>query len=137
MKDGTSGGGKPRLQMTITGTLEEIKEKLQIIRAIIEYRRLMGWKLFQDDENWDYETADDERVCQYCRMYESMREFIGSSIPITFRYWSRLGQNTVYPDVHSMPEYSFLHGECRCRMTWDDYLYVLRQRLFKEFEESV
>ena len=129
--------GEGSIPIVISGTINEVKDALMKAYATTQYRKYMGWRLFNDDEFWTYETKDDERVCQYCRMYESMREFIGSEVPILFSYWSRLEKNSIYPDVHSMPEYTFLRGDCRCRMVWYDYIYTLTERLFKEIQENI
>lgn len=87
--------------------------------------------MFQDDENWEYLTQQDENVCPDCRSFE--HEWVGSEVGSFFTERWRTGQITVYPNVHDMQDYTHLKGDCRCNLTWRDYLELLATRLFDEF----
>ena len=120
----------------ISGTLEEVGPRLMAMHAVIQYHKMAGWNLFQSDENWDYATRKDNLVCPICQGLEG--EYNGTDIPIDFGAWQRQGQNIVYPNTHESVKgiVSYLRGDCRCSLTWDDYLFVLCERLFEEMEEK-
>ena len=102
--------------------------------AVTQYRKTAGWKLFQQDEDYNFSTAGDNLVCPVCQGL--VGTFNGVDVPIYFSAWRRRGQNVVYPNTHESlkGEVPYLHGDCRCSLTWFDYLPVLAERLFTEME---
>lgn len=123
------------MPITISGTLEEIHAKVRGMLAVTTYRKHAGWSMFQDDEDWIYTNFGDENVCPSCHGFT--RAWNGSELAGWFTEKYRLTQNTVHPNVHEMQDYTYLRGECRCTLTWRDYLELLRDRLFDELAEVV
>jgi len=124
------------MPIVIKGTLEEINEKLFAMSQIVQQRKVGGWQLFQSDESWDYTTQPDEKVCPVCQSLKG--QFNGTEVPVKFQLWEREDQNVVYPNTHeSLPEAAYVRGRCRCSLAWNDYLFVLLNRLFEEMSEVV
>jgi len=121
------------MPIIVSGTLEEIRRSLTQALAVTTYRKHAGWLMFQYDETWNYVTKKDHRVCPVCWAFE--RAWIGEDIPMEFTAKYRLGQNVVHPNTHETQDLTFLHGQCRCNLIWDDYLEVLTVRLFDELRE--
>ena len=128
------------MPVVLSGSLDEVYRKLLAAKAVTSYRKVDGWKLFQSDETWTYETQHDAKVCPVCQSFES---YFGSGlsgivIPLVLPEWHRthpivdLPNNAIYPNVHEMPEYSWLRGICRCIAYFNDYLFVLAERLMRE-----
>jgi len=124
--------------MRISGTPDELLVKLQDIKVVIDARKAVGWRYFQDDEEWRYETQSDSRVCEICLGYAG--RWIGTQIPIEFsdaRVWSKAhvkpGTHLYFPHLRwaNAPD---AYGGCRCNLFWDDYIYVLANRLLEEME---
>ena len=130
-----------RLPISISGTPTEILEKLESAKIITERRKTEGWRLFQEDEDWEYIPIYDERLCPICESFGGRMN--GAQIPVEFNLWKRehprqpLEKNEVYPNTHeSFPTFG-LRGVCRCLLQWVDYLFVLTRRLFNEIELAV
>lgn len=107
-------------------------------KNVTQQRKLEGWRLFQYDEDWQYIPIYDERLCPICESFGG--GINGAQIPVEFSQWKRehplqpLMKNEVYPNTHaSFPTFG-LRGTCRCILQWDDYMYVLLNRLFNEIE---
>lgn len=116
--------------MTVKGTLDEIREKLLTITAVIAYRKAFGWPLFQNDEEWQYDSEKDDRVCYLCREFEAARIFRGGQIPILFPDYEVVEWYLIRPRVHiTHPE---MKGECRCILTLSYPLEMIEQRLHSE-----
>jgi len=141
---GVFGGERRRSEipeMRISGTLDELLIKLQNIKVVTEARKAIGWRYFQDDEDWSYEVRGDERVCSYCLSYAG--RWVGSMIPTEFSDYRVWDKAHVKPGTHIY--YPFLvwsddpdsYGGCRCNLRWYDYLFVLANRLLEEMESVV
>lgn len=128
-------------RFTIIGTPQELLMKLEAIKAVADRRRDEGWKLFQFDEFWSYETRMDIRVCPICRGFEGI--FPGEEIPTEFPDHKVWGTAHVKPGVHiTYPHLKWSddadsYGGCRCNIFWPDYLSVLTERLWSEMEMVV
>jgi len=111
------------------------------IKRTTQRRKVEGWQLFQDDEEWRYETRSDERVCKTCRGYAG--RFIGSQIPVEFPDAKVWGKTHVKPGTHIyFPHLKWTddpdsYGGCRCNLYWDDFLYVLLMRLDRELIQNI
>ena len=127
------------MPFTISGTPNEILVKLESAKEVATRRNEEGWVLFQDDEDWEYIPIYDENLCYICESFGGQMN--GTQIPVNFD-WKRehplqlLLKNEVYPNTHeSHPDFG-LKGVCRCVLQWDDYMYVLTNRLFREMEDA-
>ena len=122
------------MPITISGSLETIRQKVSSMYAVTQYHKVEGWKLFQSDEDWIYEGRHDEKECPVCWKQEG--NVNGVNIPTIFSAWGREGQNIVHPHTHdsSLKDADKMRGDCRCSLTWFDYLPVLAERLFSEME---
>ncbi len=121
--------------MYLTGTIEVIREKAQAILAVVRRRQSEGFKLFQADEEWIYTSEGDDRVCPFCRGFESDNPWRGNEIPHFFprRFLEGTGLNLVLrPNVHETPGLTFLHRDCRCTMRMVDMGGTFERRLHKE-----
>lgn len=128
------------MPITVQGTPEEIFRKLTAAKAVTTFRNQAGWPMFQFDEEYTYIPVHDDRLCPVCAAFAGM--WNGAQIPVEFPDWRRpfhpfrvLINNEVYPNVHTT--YPFLKGDCRCVLNWDDYLYVLTNRLMTELEAVI
>jgi len=127
-------------QFRITGTPQEILTGLEAIKTVTSQRKNEGWELFQSDEEWRYEAQQDERTCDICASF--VGRWIGLQVPVEFSDYKTWGKAHVKPGVHIT--YPFLkwstapdsYGGCRCNLYWDDYLYVLTERLWREMEDT-
>lgn len=128
-------------EMRISGTPNELLIKLQNIKVVTEARKAVGWRYFQDDEDWSYVPQSDERVCNICRGYAG--GWVGSQIPVEFtdnRVWNKAhvkpGTHLYFPHLRwaNAPD---AYGGCRCNLYWYDYLFVLANRLLEEMESVV
>jgi len=126
------------VELIISGTPQEILTQLEAVKVVADMRNEDGWRLFQSDEEWNYETEKDERVCPVCLSFAG--QWVGDQIPVEFNQWKRhhplryLEKNEVYPNTHEGSGYDFLWGLRRCVLEWIDYFFTLTRRLWREFE---
>lgn len=124
------------MAITVSGTLAEVREKILAISAMVQYRKNYGWKPFQPDETWLYESEQDDRVCHVCQGFESQQYFSGDAIPHEFPAREQIDPlHYVHPHVHQT--YPELLGLCRCSLIWLDPVIVLAERLRLEMMEAV
>ncbi len=131
-------GGLP-LAIVLSGTFSEIKRKLLIASAIVKWRKAVGFDLFEPDEEWRYRSEDDDNVCPICIGFDREEFFPGDSVFAFFPAKQRKpaeGLAVIHPHVHWDPTYSFLRGDCRCRITMLDVVNTLTKRLALELEEA-
>lgn len=133
-------------EIYIRGSLDYLQLNLVRIHQVVMHRKTGGWPIFQADETWMYETAGDDRVCPFCRGFEADNPWRGNEIPHffprLFYEGSRMGGTyttdvIVRPNVHEMEEYSFLKGECRCKIRLLNAAETLERRLHKEKSEAM
>lgn len=128
-------------EMRISGTPDELLIMLENIKIVTEGRKSAGWEYFQADEDWHYETQNDERVCHVCLGYAG--GWIGPQVPVEFSEYRVWGKAHVKPGTHiNFPNLKWAnapdaYGGCRCNLYWDDYLFVLANRLLTEMESVV
>jgi hypothetical protein len=121
-----------------SGTFSEIKRKLLTASAIIKWRKAIGFDLFEPDETWRYVSEDDDRVCPICFGFDQDEFFVGDDIPAWFPMKERKpgeGLVVIHPHVHWDPTYSYLLGECRCRIFMLDIVNTLTKRLSQELRD--
>ena len=124
------------VEIVLSGDLETLLQQSLQIKAISEFRKLSGWALFQDDEEWVYEIQMDEKVCEVCRNYGFIRNFRGSDIPIEFPDREVSDSKTeLSPRVHKRRYW--LKGICRCWMWWRDVGFTLAERLGRELISAI
>jgi len=107
----------------VRGTVKEVEAKLAAISAVIKHRKMVGWSLFQDDEEWTYITRGDARVCNICWEIESKGRIVGSEIPSRFPFYEVISYGEVHPHTHE---------DCRCRIIWERIGETIEQRLHLE-----
>jgi len=126
------------LPVKIEGSVEGIKEKLNLMLAVTSYRNRNGWHLWQYDEDWNYTIEKDDNVCPVCEEFGRAFHIQGMDVPMLFPDRSRVEPTLFSPEVHlSQDLYPGLLGECRCFMEWVDYLPVLTERLERELSEVI
>lgn len=133
------GGGGVSTQVVISGTLDEVYRKLLAAKVVTTHRKYSGWVLFHPDEQWIYQSENDDRVCPWCLSYES---YFGSGlsgviVPSEFPQWRRehphkaILNNEIYPNTHELDRVP-AKGICRCVLHFVDYLTTLAERLMTE-----
>jgi len=85
-------------RITVKGTLSELLWKFEAMKAVTEARNILGWRYFQDDEEWTYVTQHDSRVCEFCLGYAG--RWVGSQIPVEFSDYRIWGKAHVKPGTH-------------------------------------
>jgi len=124
--------------LVVSGSFSEIKNKLLVASSIIKFRKAVGFELFEPDEDWEYISEDDDRVCPVCFDFQR-REFKGDMVPAEFeakQLLIRVGNAVIHPHVHWDPRYSYLEGDCRCRMHLLNVLETFINRLHLELQEA-
>lgn len=127
------------MSIVLSGTFSEIKRKLIVASAIVKWRKAVGFPMFEPDEEWRYQSEEDDRVCPICFGFDRDEFFPGDSVLAQFPIWERLfgeGLAVIHPHVHWDPTYSFLKGDCRCRIFMLDIVNTLTKRLVLELEEA-
>lgn len=120
--------------VTVSGTFTDIRNKLLAISAIVKHRKYSGWPPFQSDEEWLYESEQDDRVCPICQGFEAQQYYAGDAIPHEFPTREQIEPlHYVHPRVHQYHEE--LRGDCRCSLTWIEPIETLRTRLEDEIKE--
>ena len=57
--------------VTVTPTsLLDLRNKLLAIKNVAIRMTLQGYDVFQQDENWGYESEKDDNVCQVCTEFD-------------------------------------------------------------------
>lgn len=126
--------------LLVSGSFTTIKNKLLTTSAIIKFRKSVGFNLFEPDEEWRYVSEDDDRVCPICFGFHSDEFFPGDDIPAQFPIWERRlgeGRAVIHPHVHWDPTYSYLLGDCRCRVYLLNILDTFINRLHLELQEAI
>lgn len=120
--------------VTVSGTFSDIRNKLLAISAVVKNRKYNGWPPFQADEEWFYESEQDDRVCPICLGFEAQQYYSGDAIPFDFPTREQIDPlRYVHPRVHQF--YTEMRGICRCSLTWIDPIGTLRARLEEEIKE--
>lgn len=128
-------------EIRLGGTPDNVLASMMIVKATIQRRKDEGWQLFQDDEEWNYRTQSDERVCNVCRGYAG--RWIGSQIPVEFPDYKVWDKAHVKPGTHIyFPHLKWAnapdaYGGCRCNLYWADFLYTLLIRLDQELKQNI
>lgn len=133
-------------EIELRGSLDWLQIRLNWIRLTILSRKTGGWKLFQSDEEWLYDDAGDAKVCPTCKSNAEQNPWKGHEIPHFFPNYEFISARgagfyippvVVRPRVHSMEEYLYLGGECRCRLTLLFPLETMEERLHLEKMETL
>jgi len=128
-------------RITIKGTIDELLWKLEAMKVVTNIRKALGWRYFQDDEEWRYVTQNDEHVCNICQGYSG--GWIGNQLLVEFPSLKVWGKAHIKPGTHiNFPYLKWAnapdaYGGCRCNLRWYDYLFVLTNRLFIEMEGNI
>ena len=126
--------------LLVSGTTATVKNKLLTASAIIKFKKAVGFELFEPDEEWRYVSEDDDRVCPICFGFDMSEFFPGDDVPAQFPVWERRpseGLAVVHPHVHWDPTYSYLLGDCRCRVYMLNISETLVNRLHLELQGAI
>lgn len=139
---GIFGGVRLHLPtINLAGDPGSILLALSAMSSHIKTKKAEGWFIFQDDEEWRYETVSDFRTCELCNSYAG--DINGSQIPVEFPDYARWGKTHVKPGTHiGHPELKpanapDAYGGCRCNLYWTDYMFTLLNRLDNELREQI
>ena len=122
----------------VSGPLSSVKFQLRRIAALVRGRKNDGWSAFRDDEEWEYYTEQDDRVCPVCEAFGRDSPFSGSEVEWFFPDQYAADKSDAmrrhrYPNVHESANlYPDLRGVCRCNIFWRDPFMTLVNRLAEE-----
>ena len=123
--------------VVVVGSIERVRDNLQSIKDVIDYRKTAGWQLFHHTEEWLYLTFPDRgNVCPVCESYEGLI-LAGTDVESTFPYNIYGGAGVVYPRTH-MPDLSkFADTPCHCELHIQNLAESLEKQLHEEKLEVV
>jgi len=119
--------------IVVSGSLSEIRMKLQRIKEVIANRVATGYAPKQHDEEWLYHTAQDDRVCPICAPLHG-NIYRGDYLVNEFSLYVVLGPEKV--QLHYETDFH-THLQDRCTAEWINAHEVLVQRLYDELLEAV
>lgn len=122
----------------IQGSLIEVLSKMRRIKQVITYRVSVGYTRFQHDEEWQYLTAQDERVCKpsptlpwtACGPLHG-DIYRGDYLVDDFKFYVSDGTKKIRVNNH-LP----FKDNCRCEAKWVNVHEVLVERLYREMENA-
>jgi len=109
-------------ELQITGTIQEIAEKLRAVSQVIEEKKTTGYPLWNRAENWRYDSSGDSRVCPICSQHDG-NIYSGDVVKSMFPNVYYLGSHEAHPRTHDNPGFlSYIqrrigapHG-CGCKL---------------------
>ena len=124
-------------ELIITGSLENISDSLNNIKAVISDRKSMGWELLHPSEQWLYIAYPGKgNVCPLCESHNG-RIFSGDEIVAEFPYYEYIGELIILPHTH-MPDLSAFRNEpCHCEMHLQNLAESIEERLHEEKLEVI
>lgn len=123
--------------LVVSGNLNEVLAKLRRIKQAITYRVSVGYSKYQHDENWQYLTAQDERVCKGANLPWQPCEplhgtiYRGDYLVSDFPHYYSDSVKEVHVNNHQP-----YNDTCRCTAKWINTHEVLVERLHQELENS-
>lgn len=126
------------MRLTVSGTLEGLKVRLDRIKAIIDHRKVAGYPIFHSSERWQYFTRSDlGEVCPVCQQYDQMI-FSGDTVKATFPYVEYWGDfYEAFPHTH-MPNLENFKGEpCHCELKLQNPVAAFETQLHREKLEAI
>jgi len=99
------------------------------IKATITYRISVGYTAKQHDEEWQYLTAQDERVCSEICGPLNGNIYRGDYLVSDFEFYVSDGTHKVRVNAHEPRD-----NHCRCTAKWVNAHEVLVERLYAEME---
>ena len=127
-------------ELLISGNSNLVRDALLTASAIIKLKQAIGFELFEADEEWRYESWRDDHVCPVCTNFDRDEFFAGDRVLVEFQKWQRMlgeGIGVIHPRVHWDPQYSWLLGECRCRVFMLNIAETLVNRLDTELKSAI
>lgn len=112
--------------IVVFGSLSEVSAKLRRMKEVIANRVAVGYEPKQHDEEWQYHTMQDERVCEICGSRHGT-VYRGDYLVSDFQFYVSVG--AVKVEVNS-------HDCCRCTAEWVNAHEVLVERLWRELESA-
>ena len=123
--------------LVISGNLKEVLAQLRRIKQAITYRVSVGYTKFQHDEEWQYITAQDERVCQGSNLPWTAcgplhgNVYRGDYLVSDFQHYVSVGTKEVEVNNHQP-----FNDTCRCKAKWLNSHEVVVERLHREIENA-
>ena len=114
-------------EIVVTGTMQEIVGKLNLLMEVVKNRQATGWPALMGDENWQYMTMGDEKVCPVCAALDGT-VVPGSDVVAKFPFYEMIENTVILPHVHL---------NCRCHLEWPDAAQICEERLHEEKLMSV
>jgi len=119
--------------LILSGSLAEIRQKLQALKATCERRNIEGWSQFELAFEYRYNTADDGRVCPTCVPINGQL-YRGAYIPDMFPYAEPIRDDYIL----AKNETNFHHANrCRCTLTMTNKAEAVVELLFADFKVAV
>ena len=124
--------------VVVVGSIERVRDNLQNIKDVIDYRKTAGWRMFHHTEEWLYLTFPDRgEVCPICEAHGVQGIFSGYEVRTVFPDSIYGGAGVVYPRTH-MPDLSkFADTPCHCELHIQNLAESLEKRLHEEKLEVV
>lgn len=110
----------------VSGSLQEIRQKLEAMKATIQNRVSTGYRPLMHDEDWILVDARDEKVCKEECMPVRGKVYRGDGVLDAF-------PNAAFESATSIR--ANIHGGCRCTLEWVNASEVVTERLRQELEE--
>lgn len=119
--------------VSVAGSLEEVKAKLQRIKEVTVNRQVEGYPMFQHRDNWKYITVQDNNVCPTCSPLNGQL-LRGDYILGDYPYFTV--ESKLEIKVHNSTEY---HNalKCRCKAEWINRHEAVLQVIHEEISDAV
>ena len=118
--------------ITISGSLFDIANKLGRMKQVITYRVNVGYLPKQHDEEWLYQTFQDLNVCPDCAPLHG-NLYRGDYIMNDFPFY--VSETVTEVKVHNATNFHAAE-RCRCTAEWLNMHEVLVERLALEMENA-
>lgn len=129
--------------LIVDGTLQEIAGKLERIRDVINEKIATGYPLWNNAENWRYDSSHDSRVCPVCSRHDG-NIYSGDVIKSMFPSVWYLGSYEAYPRTHDNPGFpSHIQRRraapfgCGCKLTLINPAEAFETQLHKDKEAVI
>ena len=124
----------------IPSSFADLRVKLMAIKNIAMRMTLQGYDVFQQDENWGYESEKDDNVCPVCTEFDYNDIMTGDKVGTEFtqKMWDDKPKR-MRPHTHMDHTLGGepLLGECRCRLYWVNFPMPIVDKLINEMRDAV
>lgn len=117
----------------VSGSLEEVRAKLQSIKGVLDNRVSIGYPIFQPRDQWRYLTVRDNHVCMTCGPLDG-QIYRGDYILGDFPYFTI--QNKFLISVHNKTV-QHSASKCRCKAEWINHHEAVIELIHEEISDAV